>query len=396
MRWKRSWRGALARSISRRCSCCCLSRFTSCRDGAGALGSTRGAADTLAAVPRQPALTGFSRSGCPNRSARAVDVRGGRVGRVLGGHRGRRRLRRHAEGRAGRRRLSATGARAGATRRRSPIGESSPAVARGTVFVGDLAGAVHAVSARDGQRVWTFKTGGEMKSSPVVRGQRVLVGSYDGHLYCLAAASGKRLVEGEDGRQPCTRPRRWPTASPTSRAATRSCAPCASPTGGRFPGQLGRVHRRVARAAGGQRLLRHLQQRRARRQPRRAAGRLALPEPGAAVPVLLLGGGHRRARRRRRARQGRPLPRRRHGQRVTGRSRRRRASIPRRPSPRDRVFVGSNDGRLYVLDFFSGRKVAEFNLGAPGLGLARRRLGPRRRRLAGRAALLLRVTAVSC
>jgi outer membrane protein assembly factor BamB len=30
-----------------------------------------------------------------------------------------------------------------------------------------------------------------------------------------------------------------------------------------------------------------------------------------------------------------------------------------------RVFVGSNDGRLYVLDFGDGRKVAEFNLGAP-------------------------------
>ena len=49
----------------------------------------------------------------------------------------------------------------------SLIGESSPAVGGGRVFVGDLAGIVHAVDARGGKRLWTFKTGGEVKSSPV-------------------------------------------------------------------------------------------------------------------------------------------------------------------------------------------------------------------------------------
>jgi outer membrane protein assembly factor BamB len=30
-----------------------------------------------------------------------------------------------------------------------------------------------------------------------------------------------------------------------------------------------------------------------------------------------------------------------------------------------RVFVGSNDGRIYELDFYSGAKLGEFNAGAP-------------------------------
>src|SRR6185503_17091926 len=46
--------------------------------------------------------------------------------------------------------------------------ESSPAVGGDVVFVGDLGGTLHAVRAADGQRVWTFKTGGEIKSSPTV------------------------------------------------------------------------------------------------------------------------------------------------------------------------------------------------------------------------------------
>ena len=50
----------------------------------------------------------------------------------------------------------------------NPIGESSPAVARDTVFVGDSGGVLHAVRTSDGSRLWTFKTQAEIKSSPVV------------------------------------------------------------------------------------------------------------------------------------------------------------------------------------------------------------------------------------
>ena len=71
------------------------------------------------------------------------------------------------------------------------VGESSPCVAGGAVFVGDLGGQVHAVEAATGKGLWTHKTGQEVKSSPVVTDGRVLVGSYDQSLYALDAKSGR-------------------------------------------------------------------------------------------------------------------------------------------------------------------------------------------------------------
>jgi outer membrane protein assembly factor BamB len=75
----------------------------------------------------------------------------------------------------------------------APIGESSPAYAGGVVYIGDLGGVVHAVNAPDGKKLWTFKAGSEIKSSPVVVGDRVLIGSYDEHLYCLSTRNGSVL-----------------------------------------------------------------------------------------------------------------------------------------------------------------------------------------------------------
>jgi eukaryotic-like serine/threonine-protein kinase len=72
----------------------------------------------------------------------------------------------------------------------APIGESSPAYSNGMVFIGDLGSVLHAVNASDGRRVWTFKAGSEIKSSPVVVGDRVLIGSYDEHLYCISMRNG--------------------------------------------------------------------------------------------------------------------------------------------------------------------------------------------------------------
>jgi outer membrane protein assembly factor BamB len=72
----------------------------------------------------------------------------------------------------------------------SPIGESSPAFSNGVVYIGDLGGWFHAVNATDGKKLWAFKAGSEIKSSPVVVGDRVLIGSYDQHLYCLSTRTG--------------------------------------------------------------------------------------------------------------------------------------------------------------------------------------------------------------
>ena len=73
------------------------------------------------------------------------------------------------------------------------IGESSPAYGNGVVYIGDLNGWLNALNAVDGQKLWAFKTNGEIKSSPVVVGNQVLIGSYDENLYSLSARTGKLL-----------------------------------------------------------------------------------------------------------------------------------------------------------------------------------------------------------
>ncbi|MGI5817195.1 MAG: PQQ-binding-like beta-propeller repeat protein [Armatimonadota bacterium] len=69
--------------------------------------------------------------------------------------------------------------------------DSSPAVAGGTVFVGNSLGLMHAVSAEDGSALWSFETGGAVVSSPAVADGTVVFGSVDGFLYALDAADGR-------------------------------------------------------------------------------------------------------------------------------------------------------------------------------------------------------------
>lgn len=71
-----------------------------------------------------------------------------------------------------------------------PIGESSPAYGNGVVYIGDLGGWLNAINASDGRKLWAFKANGEIKSSPVVVGDRVLIGAYDEYLYCLSTRDG--------------------------------------------------------------------------------------------------------------------------------------------------------------------------------------------------------------
>jgi len=81
----------------------------------------------------------------------------------------------------------------------SPIAESSPAYGSGAVYIGDLSGWLNAVNASDGKKLWAFKTGSEIKSSPVVVGERLLIGSYDQHLYCLSTRNGSVLWKFKTG-----------------------------------------------------------------------------------------------------------------------------------------------------------------------------------------------------
>jgi outer membrane protein assembly factor BamB len=75
----------------------------------------------------------------------------------------------------------------------SPFGESSPAYSNGVVYIGDLGGWLSAVNATDGKKIWAFKAGSEIKSSPVVVGDRVLIGSYDQNLYCVSTKNGSLI-----------------------------------------------------------------------------------------------------------------------------------------------------------------------------------------------------------
>jgi outer membrane protein assembly factor BamB len=67
---------------------------------------------------------------------------------------------------------------------------SGPAAAGGRVFVGSGSGEVLAGDAADGSVSWRFKSEGRVRSSPTVADGVVYVGSFDGNLYALDAGTG--------------------------------------------------------------------------------------------------------------------------------------------------------------------------------------------------------------
>ncbi|MEO8431175.1 MAG: PQQ-binding-like beta-propeller repeat protein [Acidobacteriota bacterium] len=67
---------------------------------------------------------------------------------------------------------------------------SAPAVAGARLYVGSGSGEVLAVEAATGKVAWRFPTGGRVRSSPSVVDGVVYVGSFDGHLYAIDAQSG--------------------------------------------------------------------------------------------------------------------------------------------------------------------------------------------------------------
>jgi hypothetical protein len=65
------------------------------------------------------------------------------------------------------------------------------AVADGKVFFGCADGKVYALRASDGQPLWTFPTGAAVWNSPLPHDDTVLIGSRDGNLYAVISATGK-------------------------------------------------------------------------------------------------------------------------------------------------------------------------------------------------------------
>ena len=245
----------------------------------------------------------------------------------------------------------------------SPIGESSPAYYGGVVYIGDLGGWLNALNASDGRKLWAFKTGSEIKSSPVVVGDRVLIGSYDEHLYCLSTRNGAvlwklktggpvhstpgisgglafiagcdeifRAIRISDGKQMFTvSSGSYTGASPALRGAFA------------FYGTFANEVLMVSLSS------------------RRIAWRYQHPErrfpfySSAAVTAdrVVLGGRDKLV----------------HGLNAAGKAVWTFATGARvESSPAiagGRVFVGSNDGKFYVLNLNSGAKIWEFNTGAP-------------------------------
>ncbi|MCX8157916.1 MAG: PQQ-binding-like beta-propeller repeat protein [Verrucomicrobiae bacterium] len=66
-----------------------------------------------------------------------------------------------------------------------------PVIAGSRVYLGTMAGVLHALDADTGRDVWTFKAGGPILHAAALGEGRVFFGSADGRVYALEAASGK-------------------------------------------------------------------------------------------------------------------------------------------------------------------------------------------------------------
>jgi len=76
---------------------------------------------------------------------------------------------------------------------------ASPAVGADRVVAGSRDQSVHCVARKDGAKLWTFRTRGDVDSSPVICGDKVVVGSTDGRLYLLSLGEGRELWSYEIG-----------------------------------------------------------------------------------------------------------------------------------------------------------------------------------------------------
>lgn len=94
------------------------------------------------------------------------------------------------------------------------VPKSAPRCHAGRVLIGSESGAFHCLDGATGERIWSFDTGSShgkgIWSSPCVAGSTVLFGSYDGNLYALDVESGEELWRNVEadwiGSSPCAAP----------------------------------------------------------------------------------------------------------------------------------------------------------------------------------------------
>ena len=245
----------------------------------------------------------------------------------------------------------------------NPIGESSAAYSNGAVFIGDLGGMLHAVNARDGKRFWAVKLGGEIKSSPVVYGDRILIGSYDANLYCVSTrdgsviwkfptsgpvhstpgiASGMAFIAGCDEVFRAIRISDGKEVFNVSSGAYTGASP-ALRSGMAYYGTFGNEVLGVSLAQ--KQIAWHYE------HPQR---KFPFYSSAAVTATRIVIGGRDKLV---------------HGLNVNGKPAwtfTTRARVESSPAiAGGRVFVGSNDGRFYVLALTNGAKLWEFNAGAP-------------------------------
>ncbi len=70
--------------------------------------------------------------------------------------------------------------------------ESSPAVAKGIVYIGSDDGNFYALNATTGVKIWNYMTSGGT-SAPAIAADVVYVGGFNGNLYALNASTGNKL-----------------------------------------------------------------------------------------------------------------------------------------------------------------------------------------------------------
>ncbi len=70
---------------------------------------------------------------------------------------------------------------------------SKPVLVDGVLYVGSGDGALHAVNAKSGERVWRFETKAKIRSTAAIDNELAIVGSFDDFVYAIDRSSGKSV-----------------------------------------------------------------------------------------------------------------------------------------------------------------------------------------------------------